>query len=222
LLPSLEGYYKATYGKSLDATLKSETSGHFGRLLRMCVKNEFIVAANTLYHAMKGVGCDVPTCGETLVGRSNWEIQGIKYEYKALYNEDLEKRLVKETGGDVEKFFVAILQALRDDSSQIGDIAGDIAVLYKAGQAKMIGCDEGEFIRIFLTRNYTHLTKLFNDYSQKHGITMVKLVEKKFSGKLEKIMLHVVNSIMDRTSFFSELLHSSMAGLGMDEGNNIV
>lgn len=70
-LPSLENYYKSTYGTSLDKVLKTETSGHFGHLLRMCVRSEAVVAAEMLHQAMTGIGCDVPKCAEVLVGRSN-------------------------------------------------------------------------------------------------------------------------------------------------------
>jgi hypothetical protein len=80
----------------------------------------------------------------------------------------------------------------------------------------MMGCDEAEFIRIFLTRNTTHLAKLFMEYSHKHEYTMKKLVEKKFSGKLEKIMLTVVDSVTNRFVYFADVLESSMSGVGMD------
>lgn len=101
--------------------------------------NELVVACKTLKHAMDGVGCNVIVCAETLIGRSNWEIHGIRYEYRNMYNEDLEKRLIKETGGDVEKFFVAILQGLRDETGSVGDVQIDVDVLYKAGQGRMMG-----------------------------------------------------------------------------------
>jgi hypothetical protein len=54
---------------------------------------------------MDGIGCDALLCAQILVARHNSEINAIKTEYKNMFNEDLEKRLIKELGGDVERFF---------------------------------------------------------------------------------------------------------------------
>jgi hypothetical protein len=81
---------------------KSLISSH---LLRLCVRSEHSVAAETLKEAMDGVGCDALMCAQILVARHNSEINAIKNEFKTMFGKDLEQRLVKETGGDVEKFF---------------------------------------------------------------------------------------------------------------------
>jgi len=216
ILPQLDAYYKANYGKPVDEVLKSEVSGNFGKLLRMLVLDEPVVAARALHTAMKGLGTDTKVLSELLTGRSNYEINAIKAAYKNEFGKDLEKKVRDEVSGHVEKFFVVVLQAMRDETSQFGDVDGDVQVLYKAGEGK-IGTDEAEFIRIICNRGYKHLINVFNAYARKHERSITKVIQKEFSGTLETLLLNTVNWIQDYPTYFAEQLESSMAGIGTDE-----
>jgi len=216
LLPKLEIHYKANYGRAVDEVLKSECSGHFGSLLRMTIVEEPVLAARQLRYACDGAGVSSKLLGEVLIGRTNGEIAAIKAAYQSEFNENLEKRLMSELKGDNEKFFVILLQGIRDEASTFSDVNADVEALYKAGEGKT-GTDETEFSRIFLNRGQKHLLNVFNAYATKYQHTMLKVVQKEFSGKTETLMSWVVTSILSPAEHWADMLESSMAGVGTND-----
>eukprot|EP00158_Paraphelidium_tribonemae_P002033 Partr_v1_DN25056_c0_g1_i4_m50604 putative annexin A7 len=212
----VNAYYKANYGKPVLDVIESECSGQFGKLLSKLVLPETYTAAKTLNKAMKGMGTDEKKLIEVLIGRSNGEVHSIKAFYKELYNKDLEEEIKGEVKGDAKKFFVALLQGMRDEAGENKDVAGDVQLFYKAGEGK-IGTDEAEFIRLLANRQYVHLKRVFAAYAEKHGKTMSKVVEKEFTGLGETVLLAMVRCIDETAEYFANLLHESMKGVGTDE-----
>jgi hypothetical protein len=151
-----------------------------------------------------------------MVGRTNREIVAIKTAFKNIYGEDLEKRIVSELKGHTEKYFVSLLQAARDEAGALKDVDGDVQALYKAGEGRM-GTDETEFIRIFNTRSFPHLHAVFQAYAKKHERTMMKVIEKEFSGDLGAVLRYLVTYVEDPATYFANHLEDSMAGIGTNE-----
>ena len=143
-------------------------------------------------------------------------MKAIRAAYKNEYGQDLEKLLFKEFSGDVEKLFIVLLQAARDEANSFTNVDADVETLYKAGEGKF-GTDEAEFIRIFCNRGFRHLTNVFNAYAKKYERTVRKVVEKEFTGKMETFLVAMVDFIIDYPTYFADLLESSMAGIGTDE-----
>eukprot|EP00158_Paraphelidium_tribonemae_P002031 Partr_v1_DN25056_c0_g1_i2_m50599 putative annexin A7 len=209
-------YYKANYGKPVTEVIEAECSGQFGKLLAKSCMPETYSAAVSINKAMKGLGTDEKRVIETLIGRSNAEIQSIKTFYKELYGKELEDAVRSEMGGDSKKFFTCILQSMRDEAGECHDVAGDVQLFYKAGEGK-IGTDEAEFMRLLANRQFGHLKRVFAAYAEKHGRTMKKVVEKEFTGMAETTLVAMVRFVEDRGEYYAELINSSMAGVGTDE-----
>lgn len=57
----------------------------------------------------QGMGTDETTISEILASRSNAEIQAIKAKYHELFQRDLEKDVMSETGGHLKRIYVSLL-----------------------------------------------------------------------------------------------------------------
>ncbi|KAE8694556.1 Annexin 5 isoform 2 [Hibiscus syriacus] len=86
----------------------------------------------------------------------------IQHEYKAMYSEDLLKRLVSELSGKLED-------------------------LFKAGEKKL-GTDEKTFIRIFSERSRAQLAAITSAYHDMYGGSLKKAVKSETSGKLSMVL----------------------------------
>jgi hypothetical protein len=215
-LPKLDASYKASYGKSIMEVIRSETGGNFGMALAMAVAPETYTAAEVIHDAMRGFGKDEKRILEVLLGRSNFELNEIKKSYQYLYGKSLEQDLASECGSDAKKFFISLLQALRDENdANRPNVDADVEALYKAGEGKW-GKDDAEFIKIFNTRSERHLFNVFTAYGKKYGKTVEKVVKNEFSGFMEHILVETVRCVMNKPIYFADLLESSMAGLGCD------
>merc|ERR1719154_798804 len=89
--------YKTMFGKDLMNDLKSELSGNLEECLLAMMEPKVLYDAKSLRRAMRGAGTDEECLIEILCTRSNYEIEGIKREYKEYYQRDLEKDSVSET-----------------------------------------------------------------------------------------------------------------------------
>ncbi|KAG8382657.1 hypothetical protein BUALT_Bualt05G0100100 [Buddleja alternifolia] len=90
--------------------------------------------AMQLYRAFKGFGCDTAAVVNILAHRDATQRALIEQEYRAMYSEELTKRLVKELRGDVER---AILLWLPDPAGRDATIvrkalSGDVIDLKAA------------------------------------------------------------------------------------------
>ncbi|KAI3641196.1 hypothetical protein MIR68_000802 [Amoeboaphelidium protococcarum] len=219
-LVQVDKRYKANYGKSVFEVIGSETGGNFSKLLSMCLTSEAVFTARKIEKAISGIlTTDHELLRELLLGRTNAEIMAIRDAYKALFNRELEDKLVNEYSGDMKKLFCALIQAGRDETGELHkDVNADVQTIYSAGEGRF-GTDEVEFIRILATRSYPQLRQVFTTYAAKHGHTMEKAIKKEFSGKIEKALLDLVRVVNNRAKYFAEEFEEAFQGtLGINEG----
>jgi annexin A7/11 len=70
---------------------------------------------------------------------------------------------------------------------------------------------------ILNTRSISHLQLVFKEYLKKLGTSMVNVIQKEFSGNLEKALVAVVKSIENPASYFADLFEGAMKGRGTNE-----
>lgn len=68
---------------------------------------------------MVGLGCNTDTLIEIICTRSNKRLGEIKTRYHELYQSDLEKDVQGETGGDLNRLLVSLLQGNRDEGTKV-------------------------------------------------------------------------------------------------------
>jgi hypothetical protein len=122
--------YKELYSKSLKDLMLSETSGHYGRLLRMISTPLPECEAQILRDATKGMGTNenlvtlvraayelvsyflfkLILLSQILSGRTNAEMNILKKAFYNLTGKDLAVTMNSELSGDYKKVIMAVLQ----------------------------------------------------------------------------------------------------------------
>ncbi|KAM4865266.1 annexin A13 [Thomomys bottae] len=210
--------YKAKYGKDLEDVLKSDLKGNFEKTALALLDRPNEYAARQLQKAMKGMGTDEAVLIEILCTRSNKEILAIKEAYERLFGKSLESDVKDDTGGNLRKILVSLLQATRAEGDEVDkDLAGqDAKDLYDAGEDRW-GTDELAFNEVLAKRNYKQLRATFQAYQSLTGKDMEEAIEEETSGDLKKAYLTIVRCAQDLEGYFADRLYNSMKGMGTDE-----
>ncbi|XP_009984837.1 PREDICTED: annexin A8-like isoform X3 [Tauraco erythrolophus] len=204
----------------LIASLKSELSGSFQRLMVALMYSPFKYDAKELYDAMKGVGTSEDVIIEILASRTKAQIKEIIKAYKEEYGSDLEEDIKSETSGYFEQILVCLLQGERDNATLYVDTAlalQDAQALYAAGE-KIQGTDEVQFIKILCARSATHLLKVFEEYQKLAGKSIEDSIKSETSGSLEDAMLAIVKCTRSVHRYFAERLYHALKGAGTSDG----
>ncbi|TPX34541.1 hypothetical protein SmJEL517_g02899 [Synchytrium microbalum] len=206
--------YKANYAKSLYEAVGNETSGNYGKLAELCCLPVAECAAIELKAAMKGAGTDESALIDVLVGCNNAEMAEIKAAFQALYSQNLEHQVAKETHGNFGKALIALLQGQRNEGGE-WNVQDDVDLLYRSGEGR-IGCDVGEFISVLCTRPGGHLRAVFEGYTRTHNKDIARVIKSETGSDLEHVLLAIVKSIRDHPAYIAESIESAMSGIGMD------
>nr|CAB3504692.1 unnamed protein product [Digitaria exilis] len=104
--------YQHMYDRSLEAAVKSETSGNFGfgllTILR-CAESPARYFAKVLHKAMKGIGTSDSTLIRVVVTRAEIDMQYIKAEYHRMYKRSLADAIHSETSGNYRTFLLSLV-----------------------------------------------------------------------------------------------------------------
>jgi hypothetical protein len=208
--------YQKKYGKTLYSAVFDETSGNFRKLCcALCIPIiEYDVKC--IHEAIDGVGTDLSTLIEILVGRTNSDIRALALEYQKKYDKELVSDIKADTSGCTEKIFKTLLKGERDESLAPGNVLGDTEALYKAGEKRM-GTNESVFIEILCKRSDNHLRQVFQCYEEKYGHSFEKAISNEFSGNSEKVLLKLVANIRNKAEYIADRFEKSMKGLGTED-----
>nr|XP_042712039.1 annexin A8-like protein 1 isoform X3 [Chrysemys picta bellii] len=195
--------FKEQFGKDLIASLKSELSGKFERLIIALMYPPFKYDAKELHDALKGLGTSEGVIIEILASRTKVQIKEIIKAYKEEYGSNLEEDIKSDTSGYFERILVCLLQAL-----------------YAAGE-KIRGTDEIQFITILCTRSATHLLRVFDEYQKLASKSLEDSIQSETHGSLEDAMLAIVKCTRNIHSYFAERLYHALKGAGTCDGTLI-
>jgi hypothetical protein len=159
----LSAAYAASYGVKLSDVIQSKTGSNFGVLCVGLVQTPHQHDAHVVKDTLTKWGSKDPLL-DTLIGRSNEDVKNLSKVYKELFNDDLEALIKKKTSGDYSRFFVAIMQAGRDETDTVQDVSADVQSLYSDGQKRWVGKDTSTFFEILQTRSEKHLKLVFEAY----------------------------------------------------------
>ncbi|KAG3226266.1 hypothetical protein PC129_g3163 [Phytophthora cactorum] len=212
--------YKELYQQPLKSLLKSETSGDFGRLLRMISTPLAETEAQILRDATKGMGTTESLIVQILSGRTNEEMNILRRTYFDIVGKDLAVTLNSELSGDFRKVVMAVLQSSQEPYNPAVHNAAkaeeEAVALYKAGQGRL-GTNEEVFIGILVKAPPEFLKMMDAVYVAKYNNNIAKAVDKEFSGDAKKSLNYLVRSTLDPYPAIAEVFEKTMKGFGTDE-----
>ncbi|XP_069799250.1 annexin A4 [Dendropsophus ebraccatus] len=103
--------YKKIAKKDIEASIKSETSGHFEDALLAivkCLRSRPAYFAERLYKSMKGLGTDDNTLIRVMVSRCEIDMLEIRSEFKKMYGKSLHSFIKGDCSGDYRKVLLKL------------------------------------------------------------------------------------------------------------------
>jgi hypothetical protein len=211
----LKAYYQQKFNRDLVFDLKSDLSGKFKDAVVGLFDDPYIYDAKALHQAMKGLGTDEDTCIEILCTRPNWYIKNIIQAYANLYGCDLIKDVKGDFSGNLEKLLVALLNCSRSENAQPNQqtIEQYAQQLIKGG-IKRLGTDEKLFIDILTKCSTQELQLLAQVYEKQAGESLLKSIDKEFSGNLKKTLKTIIYANTTPSEYFASRVHEAVKGAG--------
>ncbi|KAG7506479.1 annexin A4-like [Solea senegalensis] len=185
--------YKAEYGKTLEDSISSDTSGHFRRLLvSLCQGNrderptvDISLAkqdAQKLHAAGENkVGTDESQFNAILCARSKPHLQAVFHEYQQMCGRELEKSICREMSGNVEDGMVAVVKCIKNTPAYF---AGR---LHKAMHGA--GTKDRTLIRVMVSRSEIDMLDIRQEYMKKYGKSLYAHISDDTSGDYKKLLL---------------------------------
>ncbi|XP_054987429.1 annexin A7 isoform X1 [Sorex araneus] len=188
--------YQSEFGRDLEKDIRSDTSGHFERLLvSMCQgnrdENQTVnhqlaqEDAQRLYQAGEGkLGTDESCFNMVLATRSFPQLKATMEAYHRMANRDLLSSIGREFSGNVENGLKAILQCALNRSAFFAER------LYCS--MKGAGTDDSTLVRIVVTRSEIDLVQIKQAFNQMYQKTLSTMIAGDTSGDYRKLLLAIV------------------------------
>uniref|UniRef100_A0A671MPI7 Annexin n=1 Tax=Sinocyclocheilus anshuiensis TaxID=1608454 RepID=A0A671MPI7_9TELE len=196
----------------INLTLFGALSGSLEHLILGLMKSTAQYDASELKSSMKGLGTDEESLIEMVCSRNKEELMEIKKVYREMFKKELEKDVSGDTSGDFAKLLLALVQAKRDEPSNMVDhekIDNDARSLYEAGVNRK-GTDVSTWISIFSERSVPHLQKVFERYKRYSPYDIKESIRKEVKGDLEKSFLTLVECMENKHLYFASRLNDAM------------
>jgi hypothetical protein len=136
-----------------------------------------------LHKAMKGMGCDDNVIVKIFGHRTFDERAAIKDQYKTMYGEVLEKRLISELSGNMERVVVALC---RDRFTY------DAELLYES--MKGAGTEESILIEIICTRLPEELAIIKDIFKTKYKKSLEDFISGDTSGDFKRFLISLATA----------------------------
>uniref|UniRef100_U3EZQ5 Annexin n=1 Tax=Callithrix jacchus TaxID=9483 RepID=U3EZQ5_CALJA len=187
--------YKAEFKKTLEEAIRSDTSGHFQRLLISLSQGNRDESTNVdmtlvqrdaqeLYAAGENrLGTDESKFNAVLCSRSRSHLVAVFNEYQRMTGRDIEKSICREMSGDLEQGMLAVVKCLKNTPAFFAER------LNKAMRGA--GTKDRTLIRIMVSRSETDLLDIRSEYKRMYGKSLYHDISGDTSGDYRKILLKI-------------------------------
>uniref|UniRef100_A0A8B9KMT8 Annexin n=1 Tax=Astyanax mexicanus TaxID=7994 RepID=A0A8B9KMT8_ASTMX len=141
--------YKKAFKKNLEDAIRSDTSGHFCRILVSLA--QVIIYSRNLQNLTDGIFLIV------------------FQEFVRCSNKDIEQIIKKEMSGDIKNAMYAIVRSVKNQPSYLADR------LYKA--MKGLGTDDRALIRIMVSRSEIDLFNIRKEFKDTHDTSLHDFIQ---------------------------------------------
>lgn len=185
--------FKQEHKKTLEQAIKSETSGHFQRLLISLAQGNrdesttidmSLVKRDVqeLYAAGENrLGTDESKFNAILCARSRTHLRAVFNDYQRTVNRDIEKSICREMSGDLESGMLAVVKCLKNTSAFFAER------LNKAMRGA--GTKDKTLIRIMVSRSEVDLLDIRTEYKRMYGKSLYTDITSDTSGDYRKTLL---------------------------------
>jgi annexin A7/11 len=168
------------FNKRLDETIAKETGGHFRDGLLALVRGPLEQDVYNLYNAIAGPGTKEVVLNDVLLGRSNADLNAIKFDYQKKYKRTLEGDVRGDLSGKTERMFDMVLAARRVEESVPANpqqVEADVTELHRATEGQF-GTDEVSVCAILTSRSDTQIRAIAQAYEVKYRISLDRIIDK--------------------------------------------
>ncbi|KAM5142392.1 annexin A7 isoform 2-T2 [Mantella aurantiaca] len=187
--------YKSEFGRDVEKDIRSDTSGHFERLLvSMCQGNrdesvnvnvqQAESDAQRLYQAGEGkLGTDESSFNLVLASRSFPQLRAVSEAYARISKRDLLSTIGREFSGYIEDGLKAILQCAINRPAYFAER------LYKS--MKGAGTDDSTLIRVVVTRSEIDLVQIKQAFTQMYQKSLASMIQSDTSGDYRRLLMAI-------------------------------
>ncbi|XP_043845758.1 annexin A11-like [Dromiciops gliroides] len=187
--------YKTEFKKTLEEAIRSDTSGHFQRLLISLAQGNRDESTNVdlslaqrdaqeLYAAGENrLGTDESKFNAILCTRSRAHLTAVFNKYQRMTNRDIEKSICREMSGDLEQGMLAVVKCLKNTPAFFAER------LNKAMRGA--GTKDRTLIRILVSRSEIDLLDIRAEYKRLYGKSLYHDITGDTSGDYRKILLKI-------------------------------
>ncbi|XP_059496212.1 annexin A4-like isoform X1 [Stegostoma tigrinum] len=195
---AINSAYKTEFKKTLEQDIKSDTSGHFERLLVSLVQGNRDESQNVditlvkkdaqdLYNAGEGrMGTDESKFNAILCARNRSHLKAVFEEYRQVCKYDIEKTISREMSGNLERGMLAVVKCLRNTPAFFAER------LYKS--MKGLGTDDKTLIRIMVSRCEVDMLDIRAEFKKMYGQSLYSFIAGDTSGDYRKLLLQLCGS----------------------------
>ncbi|XP_043931585.1 annexin A6 isoform X2 [Protopterus annectens] len=197
---AINAAYKAAYHKSLEDHIKSDTSGHFRKILVSLsqgnredgdadaerAKEDARIACKTLEMCDASdadAGSKETRFLSVLCTRSYPHLKRVFQEYIKMTNHDIEQIIKEEMSGDVKDALLALVRSIKNKPGFFADR------LYKS--MKGAGTDDRGLTRIMISRSEIDLLNIRYEFKEMHGKSLHHYIEAETSGDYRNALLSI-------------------------------
>jgi len=192
-IEEIKAAYKKLYGNKLEEDIDSDTSGNFGRLMYSLVQAArsedegvddglAVEDANALIEAGEACwGTDESRFNVILAQRSFNQLAATFDQYETISEKTMEEAIKSEMSGDVEKAFLAVVEAVRCIPRYFA------TRLYKS--MKGAGTDDRTLIRVMVSRSEVDLQYVKDQFEGLYEQSLEAFINDDCSGDYRKCLL---------------------------------
>lgn len=192
-ITEIKQLYKKKHGKDLEKDVRSDTSGHFKRLMISMLtgsrepngpvdRQRARADAQALYRAGEARwGTDESMFNQILAAKSFTHLRAVFEEYSKVCKYDIEESISREMSGDLKDGMLTIVKCVRSKPAYFAE------KLYKS--MKGLGTNDRVLVRVMVSRCEVDMVQIKKIFYQKYHKTLGSFIKGDTSGDYRRILM---------------------------------